>query len=84
MSRDKTSDSQTTTPAAKGIAFNSLEPEFDENTYIGRFEAFRAVANPLHAFYSNTRILEMKAKLKKVDEEELAAEKATGIRSVMR
>jgi hypothetical protein len=36
--------------------FSIEVPEFDENTYWGRFEAFRAVANPRHAFYSNSRI----------------------------
>jgi hypothetical protein len=39
--------------------FTIEEPEFDENTYWGRFEAFRAVANPRHAFYTNSRIREM-------------------------
>lgn len=40
-------------------SFTIDEAEFDESTYWGRFEAFRAVANPFHAFYSNDRIRQM-------------------------
>lgn len=39
--------------------FTISVPQFDEDTYWGRFEAFRAVANPIHAFYTNQRIREM-------------------------
>jgi hypothetical protein len=39
--------------------FTISKPQFDEDTYRGRFEAFRAVANPMHAFYTNSRIREM-------------------------
>ena len=38
-------------------------PQHDPNTYWGRFEEFRATANPLHAFYTNTRIKSMQKKL---------------------
>ena len=33
--------------------------QFDENTYWGRFEAFRAVVNPKHTFYTNAQIRDM-------------------------
>ncbi len=42
------------------IPFTIEKPEFDEDTYWGRFEAFRATANPFHAFYSESKITEMK------------------------
>ena len=42
------------------MAFSIETPEFDEDTYWGRFEAFRKTANPLHAFYPKSRILHMK------------------------
>ena len=41
------------------VAFTIEKPEFDEDTYWGRFEAFRATANPLHAFYTESRIKKM-------------------------
>jgi len=41
--------------------FTIESSQFDENTYWGRFEAFRAVVNPRHTFYSNSRIREMQA-----------------------
>ena len=47
--------------SSEKVLFTIDDPQFDENTYWGRFEAFRAVANPLHAFYSNKKILEMDA-----------------------
>ena len=46
------------------IPFTLEKPEFDENTYWGRFEAFRATANPMHAFYTNSRIWDMQKKIK--------------------
>ena len=36
-----------------GKLFTSSEPEFNENTYMGRFEEFRSVADPRKAFYTN-------------------------------
>ena len=44
----------------QGKPFTLEEPEFDEDTYYGRFETFRATANPIHAFYSNKRIQAMR------------------------
>ena len=41
------------------VPFTISKPEFNEDTYWGRFEAFRATANPFHAFYLNSRIREM-------------------------
>jgi len=38
--------------------FCSEEPEF-ENSYFGRFEEFRSVADPFKAFFTNGRIREM-------------------------
>ena len=52
------------------ILFSSDEPEFNENTYFGRFEEFRSVADPRKAFFSNKRIREMMNMLAKVKEEE--------------
>ena len=42
------------------VKFSIETPEFNEDTYWGRFEAFRATANPFHAFYTNSRITKMK------------------------
>ena len=47
------------------IAFTIQQPEFNEDSYWGRFEAFRATANPLHAFYPESRILKMKDLIEK-------------------
>ena len=38
------------------VEFSIETPEFNEDTYWGRFEAFRATANPFHAFYQASRI----------------------------
>lgn len=43
--------------------FTMDKPEFDENTYWGRFEAFRATANPFNAFNTQSQIKEMQALL---------------------
>lgn len=42
------------------VPFTIDIPEFDENTYWGRFEEFRKTANPIHAFYPRSTILKMK------------------------
>ena len=58
-------------------------PEFDSRTYWGRFEEFRATANPLHAFYTNGRIREMQKLLdgqKKVEQTQF---EKTGSREVL-
>lgn len=39
--------------------FSMDVPEFDSKTYWGRFEEFRATANPFHAFYTDSRIKQM-------------------------
>ena len=44
--------------------FTIQDPQFDTKTYWGRFEEFRATANPLHAFYTNGRIQQMQALIK--------------------
>jgi hypothetical protein len=38
---------------AETFPFSISKSEFDENTYLGRFEKIRKTENPLHAFYSN-------------------------------
>ena len=35
------------------VKFTMSKPEFDQDTYWGRFEGFRATANPFNAFCSN-------------------------------
>ena len=45
------------------VPFTISEPEFDESTYIGRFEEFRKSLNPLHSVYPNKNILLMKSLL---------------------
>ena len=52
------------------VLFDSKEPEFNANTYWGRFEEFRSVADPRKAFYSNSRIKEMQAMLERVNSQE--------------
>lgn len=39
------------------IAFTIEQPEYDQETYQGRFMSFVKVCNPLIAFYSNQKIL---------------------------
>ena len=38
------------------IKFTMSKPEHDPSTYWGRFEAFRATANPFNAFSTNGQI----------------------------
>ena len=52
--------------------FSIEKPQFDQNTYIGRFEEFRAVANPFHAFYTNSRIRQMQKLIENQKEAEQA------------
>ena len=47
------------------IPFTIEQPEFDESHYWGRFEAFRATVNPMHCFYTNSRITGMQELLVK-------------------
>jgi len=44
--------------------FSIEDPEFDETTLIGRLLTFQKTANPFHAFYSNTRINQMRELIK--------------------
>ena len=62
--------------------FSIEKPEFDLNTYWGRFEEFRATANPLHAFYSNSRILSMKKKIEMQEMREMAEHMKHGKREI--
>ena len=57
--------------AEQKIPFTIETPEFDEDTYWGRFEAFRATANPFHAFYPSSRINEMNELLIRQRQDEL-------------
>lgn len=66
------------------MLFDSEEPEFDQNTYLGRFEEFRSVADPFKAFYTNGRIHEMQKMLERVKAEELAHFEKTGSRRMER
>lgn len=52
--------------------FTMQVPEFDQGTYWGRFEAFRATANPMRAFHTNSQIKTMQALLEKQKEKEAA------------
>jgi len=58
--------------------FTLKEPQFNEDTYLGRFEAFRATANPFHAFHSNKTIQAMRDLVTAQNEAEAAHFKSTG------
>lgn len=62
---------------ANATPFCSDEPEFDES-YFGRFEEFRSVADPFKAFFSNRRIRDMQAMLERVKHEETNHFQQTG------
>jgi hypothetical protein len=64
--------------------FTIESSQFDENTYWGRFEAFRAVVNPRHTFYSNSRIRGMQALIAAQKADEQAQFERTGERKVLR
>jgi uncharacterized membrane protein (DUF106 family) len=64
--------------------FDSDEPEFDQNTYLGRFEEFRSVADPFKAFFTNGRIREMQAMLERIRQEEQQNFEKTGSRKMER
>ncbi len=38
------------------ILFTLEEPEFNQNSYIGRFKAFQKTCNPANAFLTNKQI----------------------------
>ena len=65
------------------VKFTMEKPEFDQDTYWGRFEGFRAVANPLNAFCSNGQITEMRALLDSQKEREATQMKTTGSSQVL-
>ena len=65
------------------MPFCSEEPEFD-NSYFGRFEEFRSVADPFKAFFTNGRIREMQAMLERVKDEEQKHFKETGKKHMQR
>jgi hypothetical protein len=50
--------------ADKKTLFSVNDSIYDQDTFIGRFEEFRATVNPLRAFYTNPRIIEMQESLK--------------------
>ena len=64
------------------IPFTIEKPEFNEDTYWGRFEAFRATANPFHAFYPNSRIILMQEQLKQQKAKEQEQFTRTGKREI--
>lgn len=60
--------------------FSVQTPEYDENNYIGRFQAFRKTCNPFHAFYPNSRIAQMQKMIKEQEAYEEFVFKGTGSR----
>ena len=63
--------------------FTISKSEFDEDSYMGRFESMRKTANPLHAFYSNARILKMQELIQNQKKKEEEQFKQTGKREIM-
>ena len=57
-----------------------LEPEFNPNSYAGRFREFQKTCNPFLSFYTNKKIDVMRQKLKDQEQAELEQEKKTGSR----
>lgn len=45
------------------VDFSMETPEFNENTYQGRFLHYCYAVNPLDSFHSNATILKMKERL---------------------
>ena len=68
---------------SKLTAFSIEQPEFDEDTYWGRFEAFRKTANPLHAFYRSSTIKKMQDLIKEQKAAEAEAFAKTGKKEIM-
>ena len=64
------------------IPFTIEEPEFDETTYVGRFQAYRKTSNVFNAFHSNKAITEMQKLVQAQKDREDEAEKKTGYREV--
>ena len=67
----------------KLVPFTISKPQYDENTYVGRFLGFRKTCNVLHAFYPNKKIRAFQEQLKKQREIEEANEKEFGTKEIM-
>ena len=65
------------------VRFTIDEPEFDQKKYQGRFMSFLKTCNPLDAFYSNQRIVEMQKLIKEQKEKEEKMLKETGDKHVL-
>lgn len=52
------------------VPFTIHNPEFDMDTFTGRFRSFMRVSNPVHAFYSNKRIREFQKMIEDQKEKE--------------
>jgi hypothetical protein len=53
------------------IQFTLEEPEFNPNTYIGRFREFQKTCNPFLSFYPNSKINEMRKVIRDQETREL-------------
>ena len=62
--------------------FTIEKPEYDQSSYQGRFMSFVKVCNPLIAFCTNTRLLEMQKMIKQQREKEEQSLQKTGDRRV--
>lgn len=84
MSKLGTLDPVVVPPGApKPKPFTMKTPEFDETTYYGRFEAFRAMTNPFNAFNSNEVVKMERNILERQKEREAAQFAETGSYEVM-
>jgi len=50
---------QSTILPGDSVAFTMSKPEFDQSSFLGRFESFRATVNPFNTFTSDGQIREM-------------------------
>ena len=60
------------------IPFSLKDPQWDENTFWGRFESFRASVNPLHAFYTNNKINQFRSLVQEQEKAEAEQVKENG------
>lgn len=74
---------KTTTAKGELVPFSLEIPEYDQNTYIGRFKRFQETCNPMLAFFSNTKINEMRQLLEDQKNREEDAHAQTGSRVVL-
>ena len=65
------------------VKFSIDNPQFDGDTYIGRYRSFVKICNPLHAFYPNSRVLVMKELLDNQRKKEAEEFKKTGKKEVL-